>query len=195
MLRRLSTVVDRPAASDSALGDWYVNRLVLRRQPVLLITSETSRLTFLTPAREVRHLPELLPTLVGDRLNRLCPESSFVDREVAAMQPVVIAKTTSRSVLGSMVEFAKAIPYYLDMAEEQDRPLDFIEDNLGRFPCHVGGEWFYPIARANEQLQNRWGAELNRGPFFNSQARGPSAAAEWPIRKRMSMTDRSSHRG
>jgi hypothetical protein len=33
-----------PVCSDTALGDWYVNRIVVDRQPLLLLVSSTSLL-------------------------------------------------------------------------------------------------------------------------------------------------------
>ena len=48
------------AVSDTALGDWYVNRLVVDRQPLLLLVSSSSLLPLLMPARGVRSLPERL---------------------------------------------------------------------------------------------------------------------------------------
>ena len=39
--------------------------------------------------------------------------SEWVACEVEAMTPVLVAKTVDRSVVGTLVDFAKLIPYYL----------------------------------------------------------------------------------
>jgi hypothetical protein len=41
-----------PVRSDTALGDWYVNRIVVDRQPLLLLVSSTSLLPMIVPARK-----------------------------------------------------------------------------------------------------------------------------------------------
>lgn len=56
--------------SDTALGDWYANRIVVDRKPLLLLISSLSLLPVLIRAREVRTLPERLPGIVRDRLLR-----------------------------------------------------------------------------------------------------------------------------
>jgi uncharacterized protein DUF6933 len=43
-----------PVSHDTALGDWYVNRIVVDRQPLLLLVSSASLLPLLLPARDVR---------------------------------------------------------------------------------------------------------------------------------------------
>jgi hypothetical protein len=50
--------------SDTALGDWYVNRLVVDRRPLLLLVSSESLLPVLVPATHVRELPQHLEDLV-----------------------------------------------------------------------------------------------------------------------------------
>ena len=57
--------------SDTALGDWYVNRVVVDRRPLLLLVSSKSLLPMLEPARDVRGLPGRLDLLVAGRLQRL----------------------------------------------------------------------------------------------------------------------------
>jgi hypothetical protein len=92
VLSKLSAEPGRVAASDTALGDWYVNRLVVDRQPLLLLVSACSLLSLLLPARDVRTLPGRLPTLVATRLQRLGIAAALIDAEVAD------ARSTSRAV-------------------------------------------------------------------------------------------------
>ncbi len=71
VLRLLPQSGHSGGASDTALGDWYVNRIVIARQPLVLLVSEKSLLSILTPARDVKGLPERLPEAVAARLRRL----------------------------------------------------------------------------------------------------------------------------
>jgi hypothetical protein len=145
--------------TDTALGDWYVNRLVVHRQPLLLLLSARSLLSILTPARDVRALPSRLPDLVGQRLARLDNQSSWITSELAAMEPVVVGPTRDRSVLGSMVDFAKAIPYYLDAGGWDESTLPFVESRLATTPCRVAGrseDVVFPYKETPRVLAERW---------------------------------------
>jgi hypothetical protein len=124
--------------SDTALGDWFVNRLVVDRRPLLLLLSEKSLLPILTPARNVSGLPEALPELVTHRLRRLGIDPAAIERERAAMSPVMTSRTNNRSVMGFMVDFAKTIPYYLEAGAWDDSTLLFVEAKLAETPCHAG---------------------------------------------------------
>src|SRR6476646_119152 len=94
------------APGDTALGDWYVNRIVVNRQPLLLLVSSASLLPMLVPARDVRGLPARLAELVETRLRHFGLEARTINAEKSAMTPVEIGPTTDRSVLGIMVDFA-----------------------------------------------------------------------------------------
>src|SRR5262245_55813673 len=112
--RKLSSLLPTTAigqsTSDTALGDWYLNRIVVHRQPLLLLVSSASLLSMLEPARDVRNLPIRLADLVEVRLKRLGTETCAIDAERTAMSRVKIAPTVNRSVLGIMVDFAKSVP-------------------------------------------------------------------------------------
>lgn len=147
------------SASDTALGDWYVNRLVIDRRPLLLLLSSTSLLPILVPARDVRALPTRLTEIVAKRLARLGVRASLIQAEQSAMHPVVIGPTIDRSVLGIMVDFAKGAPYYLEVGNWDDSSLDMVEDRLAETPCHAGkssDRVIFPDRRAPELLAKKW---------------------------------------
>lgn len=147
------------APSDTALGDWYINRLVIDRQPLLLLVSSCSLLAVLTPARAVRTLPTRLPALIAGRLQRLGVAPQLIDAEIRAMAPVVIAKTGDRSVVGFLVDFAKMIPYYLEAGAWDERTLSSVEAKLARTPCHAGKRFedmIFPDRAAPKLLAERW---------------------------------------
>jgi hypothetical protein len=145
--------------SDTALGDWYVNRLVVNRQPLLLLVSSTSLLPILVPARDVRTLPSRLADLVRGRLQRCAVETSVIDAEVRAMDSVIVAPTVDRSVLGIMVDFAKAIRYYAEHDRWAHTPLVDIEEHLGETPCHAARAFervIFPNQTAPSMLREKW---------------------------------------
>ena len=149
-----------PAPSDTALGDWYVNRIVVDRRPLLILVSSTSLIPLLVPAREVRELPQRLPSLVENLLRRHGVAGSIIEAEKDAMIPVIIGPTLDRSVLGIMVDFAKAVPYHLEPGRWDQTSLPDVEDRLAETPCHAGrrfSEVIFPHMKMPEVLHARWG--------------------------------------
>jgi hypothetical protein len=87
-----------------------------------MATSERSLLTVLLPARELRS--SLAPNLrlaVRNLLAALDVPTDAVRREIAAMEPVTLAKAVNRRVIGSINEFAYQLFAYI---EETSDPLE-----------------------------------------------------------------------
>jgi hypothetical protein len=148
-----------PTRSATALGDWYVNRIVVDRHPLLLLISSASLLPIVVPARDVRELPARLVSLVAARVRRLGLDQQIIDAETAAMGPIVIGPTIDRSVLGIMVDFAKGIPYYLEPDRWDDASLTRVEDRLAETPCHASqrsDRVIFPDRKGQELLRQKW---------------------------------------
>lgn len=74
------------------------------------------------------------------------------------MAPVVVAPT-DRSVVGIMVDFAKAVPFYLEPGGWDETTMPFVEARLGETPCHAGGRRelvIFPDQAARAILATRW---------------------------------------
>jgi uncharacterized protein DUF6933 len=161
LFRHLPPSADPARPSDTALGDWFVNRLVVDRRPLLLLVSSKSLLAVLVPARNVRALREELPALIGARLRRLGVREELIRAEVAAMTPVAIAPTNDRSVMGTVIDFAKDIPYSLEIDGWDDTTLPFVEARLAETPCHAARrfeEVIFPEQDAPRLLEEMWHA-------------------------------------
>jgi hypothetical protein len=153
--------VEPDATSDTALGDWYVNRVTVHRKPLLILISSRSLLPILTPARNVRALPERFPGLVADRLRRLGVSGHLVEAEVAVMTPVHISKSVDRSVLGILVDFAKAVRFELVPGAWSESSLQLAESRLAETPCYAGQSFenvIFPKKKTPDLLMTRWGA-------------------------------------
>lgn len=140
-----------------------MNRIVVDRQPLLLLVSATSLLPMVVPARDVRGLPSRLPDLVRRRLQALDVPDALIRAEVRAMADVVIGPTRDRSVLGIMVDFAKGAPYYLEAGHWDDTSLRQVEARLAETPCHasrVSHQTVFPDKKAPELLHAHWGVRL-----------------------------------
>ncbi|MEO6331169.1 MAG: hypothetical protein ABIV11_01645 [Gemmatimonadaceae bacterium] len=154
------TAGDAPLSS-TALGDWYANRLVVDRKPLLLLVSSRSLLPILLPARDLRTLPSRLGHAVAQRLRRFGIDQRLIDAEVAAMTPVHVAKTADRAVVGIMVDFAWTVPYHLPQGAWDDTTLPFIEATLAETPCFCSStvrESLIPERATPELLESHWGA-------------------------------------
>ena len=148
-----------PASSDTALGDWYVNRLVVDRQPLLLLVSSTSLLPVLIPARDVRGLPDRLAAIVRERLRRCGTDDRTIAAEIQAMAAVAVGPTVDRSVLGIMVDFAKAVPHYLEPGGWGEADLLIVEERLAKTPCHAArsnDRVIFPDQKAPQVLRAKW---------------------------------------
>lgn len=149
------------AQSETALGDWYVNRLTVDRHPLLLLVSACGLLPILLPARDVRTLPDRLPDIVAARLRRLGVAAAAATAEVTAMDSVVVGATIDRSVVGVMVDFAKSVPFHLAPGAWDETTLPFVEAKLAKTPCHASrsfDEVVFPERAAPQLLLARWGA-------------------------------------
>lgn len=159
VLRFLPASVEGEAQSDTALGDWYVNRIVIDRQPLLILVSSKSRLAIIDRARELRKLPDRFPGLVWDRLRRLDVNLEWLGLEMQAMFEVGVAPTRDRSVVGQLVDFAKALPYYLPQHDWEDASLRVAEDKLAETPCRCGrsgSDVIWPDRDTHTLLERRW---------------------------------------
>lgn len=155
----LLETTDSPPAPDNALGDWYVNRVVVDRKPLLLLISSRALLPILLPAREVSRLPSRLGQVVAQRLRRLGMEGLLIDAEVRAMGQVHVSRTSDRAVVGIMVDFAKMLPYHLDQGRWDESTLPFVEAQLAQNPCfssRPGDQTVFPEPAAHTLITARW---------------------------------------
>jgi hypothetical protein len=111
LLSRLGPPVDDPPPSTTALGDWYARPLNIGHQRLVLLISERSRLPLLMQARELKRLPQTFPKALAAVLIELGVPATNLIPELDAAADVVVAKTNSRSHLGSLNEFAQMLTW------------------------------------------------------------------------------------
>jgi hypothetical protein len=159
LLGALPPTANDSDVSETALGAWYVNRVVVHRQPLLLLVSSKSRLSMLVAARNVKTLPERLAEMTHARLRRLDVPPGIIEAEVEATRTVVVGKTVDRSITGQMVDFAKALPYYLPVEAWDEETLVAAEERLARTPCLAGRPFdqvIFPDRVAARLLREAW---------------------------------------
>jgi hypothetical protein len=147
-------------ASTTALGDWYAKRVVVDRKPLVVLVSSKSLLAIVISARDLRSLPDRLPELVASRLRRHDVDRRLIEREVAAMSPVVIAPTADRSVIGIMIQIANELPAHLEIGAWDESTLPIVEAQIAQTPWHAGrrqDEVIWPDRAIHDLLLKRWG--------------------------------------
>ena len=113
---RVEASADDEAPSTTALGDWFVREYNVGHHRLLLCTSSASLLTVVIPARNLPEMGIRLAAGVRELLAALGAPLSQIDSEMAAMGSARIARTNSRSVLGSMNDMAYMADAYLEGA-------------------------------------------------------------------------------
>src|SRR5450830_833438 len=106
LLKRIGPPVADPPESTTALGDWYAQPLAVGHQRYVLLVSERSRLPILMPARNVKHLAARFPKGLG-------VPAAVISQELAEAGEIVVAKTDSRSLLGTLNDFSHMLKWQL----------------------------------------------------------------------------------
>lgn len=159
ILRTLPCAIEDSASSTNALGDWYVNRVMIDRKPLLLLVSSTSLLPMVIGAKDVKSLPGRFPGLIEARLRRIGVPAAIAAAETQESVVIGIGRTLDRSVVGQMVDFAKAMRVYVPEGAWDERCLPAVEERLAETPCRASkpqSEVVFPRAKAVELLHNRW---------------------------------------
>jgi hypothetical protein len=94
-----------PLRSETRLGDWYAKDIRFGARHLVLCVNELSRLAVVMDGAPYASIPERFPAAVRQLLEGIVPSTNEIDLELAAMQTISIAKTSSRSVLGSVNEY------------------------------------------------------------------------------------------
>lgn len=108
LLKRVGPACPAPLASTTRLGDWTANLLGVGHRRFVLLVAEHSPLPILLPARDLRRLGDPLVDALAHVLLSLNVPALSVRRELSEMRETVFAATNSRSVLGTMNDFANA---------------------------------------------------------------------------------------
>lgn len=129
--------------STALLGDWYANVLFWRPQ-VALFVNEKTLLPIFVPLAPARTVMERFPAQFENVARRLGIDGAPLDAEVQMMSVWVLGKTSNRSVVGTMNEFAHMAEGYRWRHEEVD--LVELAAALAHTPCRVSspGEALWP---------------------------------------------------
>jgi hypothetical protein len=144
--------IDNAQPPTAALGDWYANLIPTFAGDLILFISEKSLLSVAIPIWETDHLVPLFRIRVANLLWMIGIPQKIIVREINHFDQVQFSKTASRSVLGSMNEFAWQYQFIAE--ESQDKSglsLSKAEYQLTGMPCG-GLDYQFPVDVAKELL-------------------------------------------
>jgi hypothetical protein len=121
-----------PVKSTTTLGDWYGNIIRMGNRHVLLFISERSRLPVLIPIRHAHKLRTVVPEAMSDLLAWMRVPEQVIAEERRQMVQVAFDRTNSRSLLGTMNDFALGVRVHF--MTSRDAPLEDITRALSKTP-------------------------------------------------------------
>jgi hypothetical protein len=132
LLDRVKPSALKEISSDALLGNWHATALFWKPQVALLVNEKTLLpvLMRLAPATD---LATRFPVHLADVLAAHGVPPQFIDHELAQMTEVQYAKTSNRSVVGIMNQFAYLAEGYREYLETQD--LLALSLRLSETPC------------------------------------------------------------
>ena len=137
-----------PAIPDVTAFDWHANLLWLDGKKHVLFCSDASRLTCITSAVSRSQIQDL-PSLFKGTLRGVMTDERFaqwiIERVIAAHDPITLARTASRSVLGTINDNTQHIRFILDQDGGSGRVgLAELHRLLNHMPMQPNG-WKYAI--------------------------------------------------
>ncbi len=133
LLQRLGPPSPDTPASTTLLGDWYATYLPWRPRQVVLLVNERTLLPLLMPLAPAATFLARFPDELARLLTAHHLPTSVIADEVAATKHAALATTASRSLVGSMNEFAFLADAHRSKGSEPD--LLELSLTLSRTPC------------------------------------------------------------
>jgi len=124
LLARLKVApIKDPQPGTTRLGDWYATVLPMRPAHLVLLVNARTRLAAVLPAKPIATLAKRIPDAIVEVLRELGAAIHVLESERLAMADVVLAKTASRSVLGTMNDFS----FNMDLRAALDDEPDLLD--------------------------------------------------------------------
>ena len=132
LLARLGQPVAEGHAT-GALGDWYANVIATRPRVLILCINEHTLLSVVVPLAPAASFLDRAVAAVGHRIGQIDAPRERRQREIEALAPAWLARTTNRSVLSSLNHLAHDAQAWL-----AERPGGVVEadlEELGQWLC------------------------------------------------------------
>ena len=149
---------EEPPAPTGALGDWYANVIPTAAGELIVFANERTLLSVALPTEMIGTLASAFAARVFNLLMLIDVTEKIASRETAELQQMEFAKTTSRSILGSLSE----ISYHYQLIAERNKasePLRLSEVELQLSQTlHKPLDYVYPAEVARRLLAEHYGA-------------------------------------
>jgi len=120
----------------SRLGDWYANLVPTYSGDLIIFLNEKTLLSVAIPIWESDNLLSLFRLRVVNLLGMIGIQPKVIENELSHYDHIQFGKTRSRSVLGSMNDFAFQYQGIAEQAESKaDLSLSQAEYQLSQMPC------------------------------------------------------------
>ena len=106
---------ENPEPPTGALGDWYANLIPTAAGDLIMIVNERTLLTVAVPVWESVNLVTMFRARVMNLFAMIGVSVEKASEELKELEPIQYGRTASRSILGSMNDFALNLQW---MAEE-----------------------------------------------------------------------------
>ncbi len=107
---------------DDSLGSWYANIIFISRKKCLLFVNEKTLFAFIIPGikkSDLKNIKDLFIENLTLNFNYIGIEQSTIKIIIDSYKEIEIGKTTNRSVLGSMIDYAKCYKYQIQFEDGQ----------------------------------------------------------------------------
>ena len=123
-LERAKRPIEHAGHPTTALGNWYATAVFWKPQAAVFV-NERTLMPIIVPLAPAASVTDRFPGYVSAVFAALGLDRSFIESEIAEMSDCRLAKTKSRSLLGSMNEFV-----HLGKAFSDDGNYDSVELSL-----------------------------------------------------------------
>jgi len=147
--------IEASVSESEGLGNWYANIIRLDRKKCLLFTNEKTLYTFLIPGVLKRDLKNIKNEFVSNLIFNLQNEGfglEVVDRVRDEYKEIDFAKTASKSILGSMNDFALQYEVFLPEAGIEHVKILHLNQKINKAPMSAIN-YDHPIERLKNLLQ------------------------------------------
>jgi hypothetical protein len=153
--------VAQPAPSVSRLGDWTANLIRVSRVPLVLAVNDRTRFGIIMNAAPYADITFRFAEQLFKTLLRVGIPGDQAAAEAEALRPLEIAATHSRSVLGTLNEYAQTIRFYSQdgLIASLDDIRQRLEESLVLNPKDI----VYPLDRVREAFNL---SPINRRMFL-----------------------------
>ncbi len=140
--------VAEPAPATNRLGEWTANLVRVERIQRVLAVSEPTRFAVVLDAAPYATVPERFSQALFKALLHLDIPADMAATEAEAVRPMELAKTSSKSVLGTLNQFALDIEsaMWQDRAHSAGELTRLLADVVVIQPKHIG----FPADRVRE---------------------------------------------